>query len=129
MKGGIDLAAIHAMLLSPLLAQRIDCHIIHDFLTRFVQSVKGDTTVAASTSSSALAASAAAPPAIDPFKEFAQKEARQAENRLGTVERLTLDFARGFLSNPTGRRFLFFYFLILHVLTYMSILSHADHHQ
>jgi hypothetical protein len=45
------------------------------------------------------------------------------------VERLTLDFARGFLSNPAGRRFLFFYFLVLHVLTYMSILSHADHHQ
>jgi hypothetical protein len=70
-----------------------------------------------------------AAPVVDPFKEFAAKEARQAESRLGTVEKLTLEFARGFLGNRVGRRFLFSYFLVLHVLTYMSILSHADHHQ
>lgn len=129
-------------LVSPLLHDSMNFQSTLLFMivaNRYVQSAK--TAAAASAApSSALATSAGAPggaaatdtmapPAIDPFKEFARKEATQAENRLGTVERLSLDFARGFLSNPTGRRFLFFYFLILHVLTYMSILSHADHHQ
>ena len=45
------------------------------------------------------------------------------------MERLSLDFARGFLGNRMGRRFLFSYFLLLHILTYMSILSHASHHE
>eukprot|EP01045_Picozoa_sp_COSAG04_P009108 COSAG04_NODE_519_length_13169_cov_10.968248_13_plen_289_part_00 len=67
-------------------------------------------------------------PTVDPFREFEAKQSRQAEARLGAVERLALDFSRGFLGNRLGRRFLFVYILLLHVITYTSILSHADHH-
>ena len=102
---------------------------------RFVQSAVG--AVAAGGGRGGSVASLAAQeddryvptaPTVDPFREFEAKQSRQAEARLGAVERLALDFSRGFLGNRLGRRFLFVYILLLHVITYTSILSHADHH-
>ena len=53
---------------------------------------------------------------LDPFRDFAAREAARTVDRLGTADRLTLHSAGLFLGSPVARKFLFVYMVTLHAL-------------